>query len=289
MRFAGKVVVVTGASQGLGRHVAQRFAREGARVMLAARSVNLLQEAAAEVARERGDAGGVLTQVCDVRDPRSVEALFQQVARTWSNVDVVLNSAGVAGPRGDADEVGWDDWKDAVEINLVGTVLVCRAAAAIMKHQGGGSIINVSGGGATKPLPGLSAYAAAKAGVVRFTETVAQEWKRWNIRVNAVAPGVLATRMVDDFLDAGSERLGAAYVSEVARQKANSLPAFERAADLCLFLASDESAGITGRLISAPWDPWSRLPQHQGELESSDVYTLRRITPEDRGFSWTKP
>ena len=150
----------------------------------------------------------------------------------------------------------------------------------------GGHIIIISGGGATKPLPYLSAYAASKAAIVRFGETLAEELKERGIDVNLVAPGALNTRLLDEVLQAGPERVGQAFYDASLRQKQSGGTPLTRGADLCAYLASAASDGITGKLLSAVWDPWERLEQWRDELDGTDIYTLRRITPEDRGKKW---
>jgi len=132
----------------------------------------------------------------------------------------------------------------------------------------------------------LSAYAASKAAVVRFTETLAVECAGADIDVNAVAPGAMNTRMLDQVLAAGPERIGEALYERVLQQKANGGAPPERAADLCVFLLSSRSDGIRGKLISAVWDPWETLAERRRELGETDVYTLRRIVPGDRGMDW---
>jgi len=158
-----------------------------------------------------------------------------------------------------------------------------------MKTNRYGKIINLSGGGATAPLPFISSYAASKAGVVRFTETLAEETKGLNIDVNAVAPGALNTRLLDEVISAGPQAVGKDFYMKALKQKQDGGVPLEVGAELCVFLASSESDGITGRLISAKWDPWKFLPDHQQELIGSDIYTLRRIVPEDRGKKWDQP
>jgi NAD(P)-dependent dehydrogenase (short-subunit alcohol dehydrogenase family) len=157
-----------------------------------------------------------------------------------------------------------------------------------LKALGGGKIINLSGGGATSPLPSISAYAASKAAVVRFTETLAEELRPHRIDVNAMAPGPLNTRMLDEMLEAGPEAVGAAAHAKALKQKESGGAPIGNGAELCVFLASAESDGITGKLISAVWDPWKVLAARREELANSDIYCLRRIVPEDRGRNWTK-
>jgi NAD(P)-dependent dehydrogenase (short-subunit alcohol dehydrogenase family) len=155
-----------------------------------------------------------------------------------------------------------------------------------MKKNRSGKIIFISGGGATKPLPNLSAYAVSKAGVVRFAETLAEEVKDFNIEVNSVAPGALNTRLLDEILTAGPEKVGHTFYEQSLKQQANGGTPLDVGASLCVFLASDKSKGITGKLISAVWDPWQKLPEYLHDIQQSDIYTLRRIVPKDRGKTW---
>ena len=147
----------------------------------------------------------------------------------------------------------------------------------------------MSGGGATKPLPFLSAYAASKAAVVRFGETLAEELRDSGVTVNAVTPVCLTPASAfDEVLDAGPEKVGTAFYEAAVKQKATGGTPLEQGAALCVYLASDASAGITGKLISAVWDPWETLGQRLADIRESDIYTLRRITPADRGKAWGK-
>jgi len=183
------------------------------------------------------------------------------------------------------EDVSWDDWLHAIEVNLFGVVHTCRSTVPVFRKRGYGKIVNLSGGGATSPMPRLSAYAASKAAVVRFTETLAGEVAEAGIGVNAVAPGALNTAMLDEILAAGPDQVGD-YYQRALQQKESGGSSLEQAAALCVRLLSAETDGITGKLISAVWDPWETLPQHRAELAGSDVYALRRILPSDRGFDW---
>jgi 3-oxoacyl-[acyl-carrier protein] reductase len=175
---------------------------------------------------------------------------------------------------------------EAIHINLLGVVYPCRVIIPHFQRRNYGKIINLSGGGATNPLPRISAYAASKAAVVRFTETLALELLEHHVDVNAVAPGALATRLTDQLLLAGPERVGAAFHARMARIKDEGGTPLEVGASLCAYLGSAASDGITGKLISAQWDPWEKLQEHRRDLDSTDIYTLRRIVPKDRGKDW---
>ena len=222
----------------------------------------------------------------DVSNKDQVEALVEVSNKSFGRIDILVANAGVYGTKGPIDEIDWEEWTNAIDINLKGTVLQCRAVLPYFKVQSYGKIIILSGGGATKPMPNLSAYAASKAGVVRFAETLAEEVKAFHIDVNTVAPGALNTRLLDEILMAGPEKVGDTFYAQSLKQKENGGTPLDVGASLCVFLAAKESDGITGRLISAVWDPWQDLPNYLHELSRSDIYTLRRIVPNDRGKDW---
>lgn len=279
MKLPGASAIITGASLGLGRAVAEAFVREGADVLLCARTAAPLEQATAELRKLAAPGRKIIAKTCDVSVPEQVDELAAFALAQFGRCDVLVNNAGVHGAIGPLEENSWEEWKRAVEVNLFGVVLPCRAVLAQMKKQGRGKIINLSGGGATGPRPFFTAYGAAKAAVVRFTETLAEEVKPWAIDINAVAPGKMKTRLLAEARAAGPENSGEGPDAETLKL----------AADLVVFLASAESDGISGRLISAPWDDWRNLPAHRDELKGSPIYTLRRIVPKDVGQAWGEP
>jgi NAD(P)-dependent dehydrogenase (short-subunit alcohol dehydrogenase family) len=154
-----------------------------------------------------------------------------------------------------------------------------------MRNLGRGKIINLSGGGAASPRPDLTAYGVSKCTIVRFTETIAQELSGTGIDANCLAPGAMNTQMLREILEAGPTGAKREY-DKAIKQEQTGGASLERAAELAAFLASPASDGITGRLISAVWDNWPDLIHHKEQLDDSDIYTLRRIVPEDRKLKW---
>jgi NAD(P)-dependent dehydrogenase (short-subunit alcohol dehydrogenase family) len=284
MKLAGKRAVITGASQGLGQSIATLFANEGADVLVCARSAGDLKLAEERIRAEAR--GKVAAKVASIASEADVRALVEEAEQKLGGLDVLVCNAGIYGPKGPIDELDWASWVEAIQINLLGTVLCCRLFLPLLKKSPHGKIILLSGGGATKPLPFLSAYAASKAGVVRFGETLAGELADFGIDVNSVAPGALNTRMLQEVLDAGPEKVGAAFYRASIEQREKGGTPLDAGASLCLYLASDESNGITGKLISAAWDPWREFAEHRQDLAKTDIYTLRRIVPGERGLSW---
>jgi 3-oxoacyl-[acyl-carrier protein] reductase len=286
VKLKGRFAIITGASQGLGAAIAERYVAEGASVLLCARNADALQATADRLARCAAGGQVVLARQADVADSAQIDGLVGAASGRFQRIDVLVNNAGVYGPFGPLDEVDWRDWVEALRINVLGTVYACRAVMPLMKRQRYGKIVNLSGGGATNPLPRISSYAAAKAAVVRFTETLALELKDYGVDVNAVAPGALATRLTDQLLAAGPERVGVDFHERMKKIRDGAATPLEKGAALCVYLGSAESDGITGKLISAAWDPWSELQRHRPDLDGTDIYTLRRIVPGDRGKDW---
>ena len=284
----GRSALVTGASQGLGLAIARAYLDAGASVFLCARDVAMLEEARAELAGAVQKGQRVLASQADVSKPADVHRLAAAALDAFPDLHILVNNAGVYGPLGRIEEVDWDCWVKALEINLLGSILMCRALLPHFRSRGYGKIVQLSGGGATNPLPRLSAYAASKAAVVRFAETLAEEVRDAGIDVNSIAPGALNTRLLDEILAAGPARVGAKFYERSLKQKDEGGAGLARGAALAVFLASAASDGITGKLLSAVWDPWETLADHRDELRRTDVYTLRRITPADRGLEWTK-
>jgi NAD(P)-dependent dehydrogenase (short-subunit alcohol dehydrogenase family) len=227
----------------------------------------------------------VLGDVADVSRLEDVERLVELALKGLGDVTILVSNAGVYGPKGAIEEIDWPQWTRAVEINLLGSVLPARKLVAHFTSRRYGKIVKLSGGGATGPLPGLSAYAASKAAVVRFAETLAEELREHLVDVNAIAPGALNTRMLDEVLSAGPEGVGEAFYERALEQRRSGGIPLGHGAKLAVFLGSAASDGITGKLLSAVWDPWRELPERRRDLDS-DVYTLRRIVPRDRGLSW---
>jgi NAD(P)-dependent dehydrogenase (short-subunit alcohol dehydrogenase family) len=285
--LAGRHAVITGANQGLGLAIAEAYVAAGASVLMCARDETLLESARASVAARAQPGQRVEAERADVSNPADVARLFARAFALFPQLHVLVNNAGVYGPMGPTESVDWSAWVRAIEINLYGSVLPCRAVLPHFKQHLYGKIIQLSGGGATNPLPRISAYAASKAAIVRFAESLALEVREFGIDVNAIAPGALRTRLLDEVLAAGPDAVGPEFHARMVDTKAEGGAPLERGAALAVYLGSPESDGMTGRLLSAIWDPWETLARHRSELQGSDIYTLRRIGPKDRGHDWT--
>jgi len=286
MKLKNLNALITGGSQGLGKVIASHYLAAGANVVLCARNEAELFATRDELARQF-PGQKVLARACDVANESQVNALVAYALVELGSLDALVLNAGVYGPMGDTESVSLEEWRRALDINLFGVLLPCRAVIPYFKKIARGKIVILSGGGATNPLPQISAYAASKAAVVRLMETLAVELQKYNVDVNAIAPGALATRLVDEVLAAGPEKVGAAFYEKNKVWKEKGAVPLELGANLAVYLASAESNGITGKLISAQWDQWKTLHEHREELAKSDIYCLRRIVPEDRGKKWS--
>lgn len=284
--LAGRTALITGASQGLGLEIARAYLEAGAAgICICGRDAITLEHALAELSRRAAPGQTVLGGVADVSSPDDVGRLVQIALAGMGEVTILVSNAGVYGPKGGIDQIAWSEWTRTVEINLLGSVLPARELVAHFSQRGYGKVVQLSGGGATGPLPGLSAYAASKAAVVRFAETLAEELREYRVDVNAIAPGALNTRMLDEVLSAGPESVGERFYERALEQHRSGGIPLCHGANLAVFLGSAASDGITGKLLSAVWDPWKELAERREDLES-DVYTLRRIVPRDRGLDW---
>ena len=282
----GKNIIITGASRGLGVHIARAMWDNGANLLLVARSADALMGLKEDFESDPATDQEIHITVADLAFPTATDLILKEARSVWGGLDGLVNNAGILGPIGPIWKNEWKVWEKTIRINLLAPVSLCRACIGWMKETGQGKIINLSGGGATGPRPNFSAYAVAKTGVVRFTEILAEEVRDFNIQVNSIAPGALNTDLLEAVLREDPADVGKNEYDSALKQKEGGGASPVRAAQLCVFLASPASDGITGKLISAIWDPWEEFPGHIQDLAEGDIYTLRRIVPKERGKGW---
>jgi 3-oxoacyl-[acyl-carrier protein] reductase len=267
----GRRVLVTGASRGIGRVVSFTLAAHGAHLALAARDRGALERVAGELTGGPHDVVAL-----DVTDEAAWMRARQRIAPDGVLHGVVA-AAGVLAPVGPPGSWDVGRFRATLDVNVTGTLLAILVALDALQAVAG-SVVTFSGGGATSPLPGYDAYAASKAAVVRLTENLAVELADSGVRVNSVAPGLVATAMHDVTLTAGPDAVGTDYYERTRRamHDGESDPP-ELAAELVRFLLSDASVGITGKLLSARWDPWRDGGFQQRLRTDKALATLRRI------------
>jgi NAD(P)-dependent dehydrogenase (short-subunit alcohol dehydrogenase family) len=268
-----KVAVITGGARGIGKAIAAEFLQSGAKVVIVSRTPQQLDQTATEF---QDLSSNVISVIADVSNFNDIKKFVERTLSVFGTIDILVNCAAIQEPIGPFIEVNIEQWQANIRTNLFGTVMSCKAVLPMMVKNGWGKIINFSGGGATSPRPNFSAYATAKTAVVRFTETLALEVKPYCIDVNAIAPGAVNTRMTQEIV-AAKNRAGKVEFSHAMRVSRNSGVSAKRAAELAVFLASDQSNGITGRLLSAVWDDWQSLGENTNLMADSGLFTLRRI------------
>jgi 3-oxoacyl-[acyl-carrier protein] reductase len=283
--LVGRRAAITGASRGIGLAIAHRLASDGANIALCSRDATRIERSAADLRTEFA-ATTIVAVPADVTDADALARFAADAERALGGIDSLVCNAGIWGPKGALDRVDWQEWLHAFDVNVHGVARTVRAFLPALRRAGSARIAVLSGGGATKPMPFLAAYSASKSAVVRLTETLAEELRADGITVNAIAPGAVNTSMLDELLEAGPEKIGHKQHEDALRQRTSGGTSAERGAALASFLLSDAAAGITGKLISAVWDPWEDLAAHREDLARTDVYTLRRIVPTERGLEW---
>ena len=281
-----KSVIVTGASKGLGFEIAKNFVKSGANIMICSRNLKEIKKSCQRLNLIKKKGQKIIYSSTDISSYDQVKILVRKTLKNFKKIDILVNNAGIYGPKGNIESTNWSEWEKTIKINLLGSIMLCREVIPHFKKNNKGKIIQLSGGGATSPLPSISGYAVSKAGIVRFIENLSEEVKKFNIDINAVAPGPLNTGMLEEVLKAGPSKVGKNFYNKSLKQKKSGGTPFNIVCDLILFLSSKDSDGITGKLISALWDNWKNWTNYKKNLRNSDLYTLRRITGKDKGLDW---
>ena len=285
MKAKNKNVIITGGTVGFGKALAEKFLNEGANISICSRNEQQLFDTQSELLSKFPNRI-ILVKKCDVSIEKDVKEFIAYSLDTFKTIHVLILNAGVYGPMGPIETVSLDEWRKSIDINLFGVLLPCRELIPHFKQNKYGKIIVLSGGGATNPMPNLSSYATAKAAVVRLVETLSKELSSYNVDINAIAPGAMSTRMIQQVIDAGPEIVGDEFFKKNQNWKQNGATSMALGTNLAVYLSSDDSNGVTGKLISAQWDDWKNFGNHLDDLQNSDIYTIRRIVLEDRNKKW---
>ena len=276
-RLDGRIAFITGGGRGIGRAIAQAYVAEGARLALLSRTAAELEETALLV--EKRFEAEVLTLVADVSDRQQLELAVAQVLGHFGSIDILVNNAGNIGPVGRVWDNDPDEWARTIAVHLMGVFYGCRLVLPSMLKQGRGRIVNMSGVGG----PNTSAYDAAKTGIVNLTENLALELKDTSITVNAISPGSIHTRMWEETRDLALAIGDHATYERGVQVTSGQGASIERAAELAVFLGSDDCGTLSGRLIRAFADRFEEFPERVDEIMASEAYLLRRVDP-DRPF-----
>jgi 3-oxoacyl-[acyl-carrier protein] reductase len=278
MQLADRVALITGAGRGIGRAIALAYAKEGARLALAARTVSELQETA-----RLTEALGAPTCVIrtDVADPMQVDEMVRQTLERFSTIHILVNNAAMLGPVEPLWETDITSWVQTIQVNLIGTYLCCRAVLPVMLRQHHGKILNVTSGARVRGSAAFmrrhqTAYFASKTAIVQLTELLAHQVSNQPIQINAMSPGG-RTRMVEGLLEQ-AKAMGDTELLAVTEQVIAADPR-ERSAALAVFLASDATGILSGRVLSYA-DDFDTLSSRIQGIMASDAYTLRRVEEE---------
>ncbi len=265
-------IVITGSSSGLGRALADRLLARGHQVWGLARSD--------QAAWAAGHAPSCRVTRCDVADWEQVSAAAREILSAWPAIDGLVTCAGTQGAIGPAADADPREWSATLRTNLEGTYFALRAFhPGLVRAPRRAKVVCLSGGGASQARPNFSAYAAAKTAIVRLVETIAEEERGSPLDINALAPGAIYTHMTDAVIAAGAEQAGAGEYQAAQRTKAAGGDGLDRALALAEWLLSPASDGVSGRLLSAVWDPWPELAGQGPRLREEETYTLRRRVP----------
>lgn len=268
-----KTLLIIGGNRGIGLSVALHCAQLGAKLIIAARSETELQKSAQEIFLNSG------IQVeqcrCDISSEDSVKNLFAFVKDRISSLYGMILTAGVHGELGAFVENSFADWESVININLIGVARAIHQFFPLLKAQNNSRIILFSGGG-QGAMHGFSAYVSSKGGIWRLTETLGLELSAHNIFLNAIAPGAVNTRLLDDVLQAGPLKVGQKYYDKVLEQQKTGGESALKAAQLCEYLLSDKAHGLYGKILSAVWDDYNNFV-NLPEMSKTDIFCVRRI------------
>lgn len=261
--------LITGVSSGLGAAVASALLNEEKNVIGISRRPN------SELSRFNKYKSVIL----DIRHSKSVENEFKVLLDTFGRFDGIVHAAASGGPLGRIEDSSPTEWFDAINTNLVGTYNLISNAAREFRKAKRGNFVAISGGGATNPMPRMTAYAASKSGVVRLVESVARDFDDLKeVTFNSVAPGIMKTAMIDRVIDVGPEVVGQVYYDKIIDFKINGVDSKPKAVELVKYLVTRNNHEISGKLISAVWDEWQTLVENREYKSNFDLHTLRRTT-----------
>lgn len=269
MSLSGKVIVITGGGRGIGRSIAQACQKAGAQVVVAARSASDLKETSVLFP--------CTTVVCDVSKASDVQKLMKTASGLGPIYGLVC-AAGIYGEMGPFRELDFEKWTEALEINLTGTARTVHAALKFMKKDS--RIVLFSGGG-QGGMSNFSAYTTSKGGIWRLTETLGAELAKDEIYLNAMAPGAVNTKLLDDLIAAGPEKVGKEMYDKSLQQKKSGGQSADKASELTLFFMSEKARGLYGKTLSAAWDPFEKFTT--SDLMKDEIFTFKRVVDHSGG------
>jgi len=269
----GKVVAITGGGRGIGHSIALACAKEGAKVAVFARSEKELRETVELIRKETGSEA--IYVAGDVSKEADNARFIEETEKKLGPIYGLICGAAIYGPIGPIETNPLNEVRQCLEINILGTVLTIQAALPGMKKRRDGRIVLFSGGG-QNAIPNFTSYVMSKGAIMRLNETLGAELAPHNIWVNAIAPGAVNTQFLEVLLAAGPDRVGHDLYNKSLQQKQKGGVPPEKAAELALYLLSDQSRGLAGKLISALWDKYNEFTDFE-KMNKSDIFTMKRV------------
>lgn len=270
-----KLAIITGGGRGIGRAIAERFAKEECNLVLVSRTYSELEETANSIKNKFPVAVDIFE--ADISKESEILAVVHNAHKEFGEISILINNAGIIGPIGEVSDIDGKEFMNTLNVNVGGTFLFTKAVVPYMKEQKKGCIINLSGGGALKEFPYYDAYSASKSAIVRLTENFALELEKFNINVSAISPGPINTKMFYDQLEINKDSLGEVNWKTLLDQEASGGRSPDNACELALFLVSQEGKLFNGRVISAIWDNWEEISN--SKRIKHDDFKMRRIVP----------
>jgi len=275
----GQIVLVLGGSRGIGRTIAQHCVREGYKTVISARSVDELQATVNEIENEFGAEVPIWSFPCDVTSDLQVRSLVEQTETEVGPIYALVCTAGAYGAIGLFDELSFPEWTKGIELNVFGPARSVHAVAPLMKQRRAGRIILFAGGGQAA-MPRFSCYVTSKGAIWRLTETLGAELAPYEVYLNAIAPGAVNTKFLDEILSLGPDVVGKEQYERSLSQAAQGGVPPEKAAELVLYLLSDKSKQLYGKTISASYDRYWEIEDPQA-ISDSEMFAMRRVVTLD--------
>jgi len=286
VNLKNKNVIITGASRGIGFELSKCFIKNNANIIICSKNKRNIKNAFIKLKKLIKNDQKLFYSAVDVSSELQVKRFIKYSIKKLKNINILINNAGIYGPKGLIENIKWNEWKKAIDTNLFGSVLMSRALISHFKRRNEGKIIQLSGGGVAGPLPRITSYGVSKIGIVKFVESLSEEVKDYKININTVAPGAINTQMLDELIASGPKTIGMYFYKKALHQKNKGGTGYKNICDLVMYLSSKNGNGIKGKIIHALWDDWKSLKKYSKQLTKSDVFTLKRVSPIDRNFKW---
>lgn len=278
-----KTVFISGGTQGLGLKLVEGYIKNNYLVISGSSNERNINHATEFLNKKKYNEKDFIFYKFDLSDRDKLSHLLNELFKE-NLFTALISNAAILGTAGNSEDIELIEFEKVFSVNFFGTIFLINKFIEHFKRVGGGKIVQISGGGATSPLPYLTPYGCSKAAIARYIESISVEVKKFQIFLNCIAPGILDTNMLDRTLEFGSKKIGEEYFNHMKNAKESGGSNIDLSVDLSLFLTSENSGELTGKLISSKWDNWKIFNSNLKKLIETDIYTIRRIIGKDRDF-----